>query len=341
MPPSIWPTTDSGLSALPTSCAVAICTTFTRPSSGSTSTTARWATKANAVWQSPCPFSSRCSVGRWWYSNGLLERRPAVASATVTRRRRIELSTTVVVRRSPAAADRRRSRGDVLEQPLADARHAASTAPPLIQVWRDADVDPAEPIDVSTARARRRRRRGPTRAICSAIVTKPWPTSTVANFSVATPSASGTAPSSSRRSPREYIRFLIDDAPADAAPDVRSDRPSARRRRAGASGRRAADRLRRAAAARAVSRMQRATGATLSTTWPVMSRSPVLHRVAQPDLDGARARTPRRACPSGSRARSTPAPRRTRASLRRAGCSCARPIRRRSRSRSGTGPACA
>ena len=33
MPPSIWPWTDSGLRARPTSCAVATCTTLTRPSS--------------------------------------------------------------------------------------------------------------------------------------------------------------------------------------------------------------------------------------------------------------------------------------------------------------------
>ena len=59
---------DSGFSARPTSCAVATCTTFTSPSSGSTSTTARWATNANAVWQLPWPFSSRSSVGRWWCS---------------------------------------------------------------------------------------------------------------------------------------------------------------------------------------------------------------------------------------------------------------------------------
>ena len=47
MPPSIWPSTACGLSALPTSCAVAISTTRTSPSSASTSTTARCAANAN------------------------------------------------------------------------------------------------------------------------------------------------------------------------------------------------------------------------------------------------------------------------------------------------------
>ena len=67
MPPSICPTTDSGFSARPTSCAVAIWTTRTRPSSTSTSTTARWATNANATWHAPWPRSSSSSVARWRY----------------------------------------------------------------------------------------------------------------------------------------------------------------------------------------------------------------------------------------------------------------------------------
>ena len=70
------------------------------------------------------------------------------------------------------------------------ARHAASTAPPLIHVWRDADVEPAEPIWVSIGSSTTTSTPSTVRAICWAIVTKPWPTSDVANFSVATPSAS-------------------------------------------------------------------------------------------------------------------------------------------------------
>src|SRR5918995_632560 len=68
IPPSIWPCTESGLSALPTSCAVAISTTRTRPSSTSTSTTARWAAKANARCASPCPSSPSGTVRRGRYS---------------------------------------------------------------------------------------------------------------------------------------------------------------------------------------------------------------------------------------------------------------------------------
>ena len=119
MPPSICPSTDSGLSARPTSWAVATCTTLTRPSSASTSTTARWATKANAVWQLPWPSASSSSVGRWWYSTvsskrtplrGVVDGHPQVARAS--RRRRCRRSTS----RSgsmPCVAP------DVLEQPLA------------------------------------------------------------------------------------------------------------------------------------------------------------------------------------------------------------------------------
>ena len=142
--------TDSGLSARPTSWAVATCTTLTRPSSGSTSTTARWATNANAVWQLPWPFSSRSSVGRWRYSTVSSNTTPArrlgdrhrAASPDRCRRRRVPS----IASRSgsmPCAAptcSNSRSR---------TARQAASTAPPLIHVWRDADVEPAEPIAVS------------------------------------------------------------------------------------------------------------------------------------------------------------------------------------------------
>ncbi len=68
-------------------------------------------------------------------------------------------------------------------------RQAASTAPPLIHVWRDADVEPAEPTSVSMRSSTTSSTPRIVRAICGAIVTKPWPTSEVANFSVATPSA--------------------------------------------------------------------------------------------------------------------------------------------------------
>ena len=63
MPPWIWPTTASGLIALPTSCAVSSATTFTRPSSTSTSTTARCAENANCTCASPWPVSGSIGVG--------------------------------------------------------------------------------------------------------------------------------------------------------------------------------------------------------------------------------------------------------------------------------------
>ena len=153
MPPSTWPATDSGLSARPTSWAVATCTTFTSPRSTSTSTTARWATKANAVWQSPWPFSSRSSVGGWWYSRvssnidagaGLGDRQTAA---------RRQSSTTSVPSIASDSIGDAVGRGDVLEQPLADGDaggvDGAAAHPGLTRGRRrsgraDAGVDPVE-----------------------------------------------------------------------------------------------------------------------------------------------------------------------------------------------------
>ena len=117
MPPSIWPVTDNGLSARPTSWAVATWTTFTRPSCGSTSTTARWATNANAVWQLPWPYSSRSSVGGWRYSTVSSSSRPAVASPIDCRQPDTTSTTSVPVDGEPQCVEpvRRRHR---LEQPL-------------------------------------------------------------------------------------------------------------------------------------------------------------------------------------------------------------------------------
>ena len=68
-PPWIWPTTESGLSALPTSWTAVSSTTLTRPSSTSTSTTARLAQKVYWTWPKPWPVSlSKAWVGRWWCS---------------------------------------------------------------------------------------------------------------------------------------------------------------------------------------------------------------------------------------------------------------------------------
>ena len=159
--------TDSGLSARPTSWAVATCTTFTSPSSRSTSTTARWATNANAVWQLPWPFSSSSSVGRWRYSTVSLEhdarrsrRRPARA-ATPDR-----VDHVGAVDRQPQRVEAVR-RADVLEQPLAHRPAGrvdrAAAHPRLARRRRRAG---RADRSCRSARARPRRRRGSSRAIC-------------------------------------------------------------------------------------------------------------------------------------------------------------------------------
>ena len=91
--------------------------------------------------------SSRCSVGRWWYSTVSLEHGVSpIASATGTRSDAHRVDDVVAVDR-PSAAGRSRARAPTCSNSRSrTARQAASTAPPLIQVWRDADVEPAEPI---------------------------------------------------------------------------------------------------------------------------------------------------------------------------------------------------
>ncbi len=146
------------------------------------------------------------------------------------------------------------------------ARHATSTAPPDIQVWRDADVDPAEPIDVSVGSSTTSSTPSTLRAICSAIVTKPWPTSAVANLSQATPSASRQRAVAESSKPSEYMRFLMATAnptPRRMCPDS-AVRPAPPGSRIGSSSRPPTGSIGRGSAA--VSRMQRAIGATLSTT---------------------------------------------------------------------------
>jgi hypothetical protein len=63
-------------------------------------------------------------------------------------------------------------------------------APPDIQVWRLAEVDPAEPMEVSAGASRTSSTPRTERAICWARVTKPWPTSAAAHVTVARPSTS-------------------------------------------------------------------------------------------------------------------------------------------------------
>ena len=144
MPPSIWPSTLSGLSARPTSCAVAIWTTLTSPSSGSTSTTARWATNANAVWQLPCPFSSRSSVGAVVVLERLVEVETGGGVGDGDAQVAHRVDDVAPVDREPQRVDAVRS-ADVLEQPLAH--------------------QPARAVDGAAAHPRlARRRRRPCRA---------------------------------------------------------------------------------------------------------------------------------------------------------------------------------
>ena len=69
------------------------------------------------------------------------------------------------------------------------------TAPPVMYDWREAEVEPAEPIEVSAGATVTRSMPSSVRAICAWTVTTPWPTSAAA---VCT-STWGSPPSSSTR----------------------------------------------------------------------------------------------------------------------------------------------
>ena len=60
------------------------------------------------------------------------------------------------------------------------ASQAALTAPPVIQVWREADEEPAEPTWVSAGGTTTRSTPSSVRAIWACTVTSPWPTSAAA-----------------------------------------------------------------------------------------------------------------------------------------------------------------
>ena len=179
-------------------------------------------------------------------------------------------------------------RADVLEQPLAHQRgRRASTAPPLIHVCRDADVEPADPIVVSIGSSTTSSTPSTERAICWAMRDEPLADLDRRELQRRHPVGE---PASRRRVVVEALgvhQVLDRHAPADAAADVagvggeagaagQAHRVDRRARRRGSSG----------SGSAAVSRMQRATGATFSITWPVISAVAGVHRVAQPDLDG-------------------------------------------------------
>ena len=60
------------------------------------------------------------------------------------------------------------------------ASHAAFTAPPVTYVWREAELEPAEPTRVSASRTATRATPSSVRAIWAWTVTTPWPTSAAA-----------------------------------------------------------------------------------------------------------------------------------------------------------------
>ncbi len=87
-----------------------------------------------------------------------------------------------------------------------------SVAPPDIHVWRDAEVEPADPIVVSAGSSTTSSTPRISRAICAAIVTNPCPTSAVASLSETAPSASRQRAVAESSNPSEYMRFLIASA---------------------------------------------------------------------------------------------------------------------------------
>jgi hypothetical protein len=95
--------------------------------------------------------------------------------------------------------------------------HAAWTAPPVIDVWREADDAPALPMSVSASRTRTRATPSSVRAICACTVTTPWPTSHAAVRTDASGSPSGPIHSATRAvekssKPSENPMFLIPTA---------------------------------------------------------------------------------------------------------------------------------
>ena len=140
------PTTACGLTALPTSCAVAISTTRTRPSSTSTSTVARCAANAYCTCASPWPVDRVQRRGRPVPPlHGLLDRRRRRARRP-GRPRTAPSAVDAPCRRRATSPRRRAGRASSRAR---TAWQAARTAPPVMYVCRDADVDPALPTAVS------------------------------------------------------------------------------------------------------------------------------------------------------------------------------------------------
>ncbi len=227
---------------------------------------------------------------------------------------------------------------DVLEELFADSPARGVTAPPKGSSGARPKWNPPSRSRCRSSRGPLRRHRGSSAAICCAIVTNPCPTSAVANFNHATPSPSRQRAVEWSSNPSEYPRFLIAtphpiprrtpsrSAVRPAPPGRRIGSPSTPP--TGASGNGSAS----------VFRTQRATGATLSTTWPVMRTSPVciaLREAHRDRVEPAGRRQPIH-LPFVREARlhdTEPAHRATGRDL-----SCAPPTPRRARSDTGTGP---
>ena len=280
-----------------------------------------------------CPGRSRRDPrsGGWWYSTRLVEHHAGGGlgdrdpqRARPRRRRR--------ARRSPsrsgvdAVQPRRRARTAARAPP----GRRASTAPPLIHVCRDADVEPAEPTlgvdrlehDLVDAE----HRSGDLTGDRDEALTDLGRRELQRGDTVGEPAAG-------RRVVVEALgvhQVLDRHAPADAATDVR--------RVGGAAG--TTGQAHRVAVgpptgssgsgSAAVSRMHSLDRRDVLDHLPGDQAVAGLHRVAAGGSRPGRARTPRPACPSGPRGRSRPARHRTRASPRTAGCWCAPRSRRRS-----------
>lgn len=97
-------------------------------------------------------------------------------------------------RESPAGSSpkRRATRSKTASR---TAVHASRTAPPVMYVWREAELDPASPMLVSAGWIVTRSTPSSVRAICWCTVISPWPTSAAAVWT----SATGAPPITSRR----------------------------------------------------------------------------------------------------------------------------------------------
>ena len=243
VPPSIWPWTACGLSALPTSWAAPIQTTRVRPSSTSTSATTRMAAQRRRHGR------GRRSPGRSWDRAGTCASGGTCARGRPRRRRALGSSSA--------------------------SWHASRTAPAAIQVRREAEADPAESTpgraggedDVLRAELGARH-------LQDHFVT-PCPTSAAAQCTSAASSSSGRADARAPSTVVEALR-VADVLEADGKADAALHALSARRvpRSAGQADRVARELLCLRHRQRRARRITSATGSEPVTTWPMGIVSP-------------------------------------------------------------------